>query len=317
MKTTFIILFTSLLISGPIYAQNKTTDWSSVDFIDKYKVNLKIPGSTGKALHKGKIFISHYGLDQAVKMNGSNSTAGSAMYNTVQFGGISREAYQKLVDELYADLVQKLQNAGFEISEGTEVIKSDFAKKNEGDKYHIGKSSGQPQPDKAGILDGGIPGYGAWAVKEGLNFEPDNINVYYTTKRIPGNFYIKTVQKTGINLMSVDYYLSFASFEKGRGYKSISLETHPALGVNPAVLFIPTSGYPSFQMKKGPIWGNSGWDDGIYTKKDNKDDAELLGLAWSTDYVMLAKEAEYIAEVKSIIENFQTDFVNELKKQTE
>jgi hypothetical protein len=249
-------------------------------------------------------------------LKGSERSATKSVFSEVQFGGVDQAAFQQMVNECYKDFVDQLSAAGLDITNGDELMATDYAQDimNNGKKNDFaGKSPGKPFETKKRIDEGGIAGYGVWSVTRGLNFQPENVNELTTSRRILGNFYNKFIQKEHVNLIQVSYNITFASFDGGRGYKDVSLATKPLLSVNPQVAIYSASGWPTVEMKKGPVFGNDGWSVGLEKIKDNQDDAFLLGLARSADYVLTVDPGKYLPEIKDIIMNYQKALVAEIK----
>ncbi len=295
--------------------KNEKTDWSKVDFIKDYKVKFKIPGAAKKSLNSNPTFITDYSINNALRMKGSESNAKGTVHSEVFFAGIPQDKFQAMVDELYQDFQNELTKAGITLSDGEKELQSDYAmKQKEKDKNFVGKTGSEPSHQEAGLLDGGIPGYGVMFVKEGVSFRPVGKNTYVAGGKINGNFYQKLSSQENVNLLSIGYNITFASFEGSRGYKSARLETSPALSIQPYITLINPKGAFSFiSVGGGPIWGNGGWDLGLKETELNK--LEYFGLATSAKYAVEADPDKYIAEVKSIIENFQINLVKALKEQ--
>lgn len=314
MKAKILMIF-SIFLTLSVLAQK---GWDDVDFSDEYKAKFKIKGGTAKALKKNKTFVNGYTISQATTMKGSEKTASKAVYSEVSLSGLENEAYQEMADELYREFIDALQAAGLQVTDGEDVMASDYVKdriaKDKNDEY-IGSTGDNPAYDgKKKITEGAIPGYGVFGVLNDVSFPPRNKNIYLTSSIIKsGNFYGKLAQKEEFNLLEVHYYVSFATFDGGRGYKDIKLATEPNLAVSVSVSLVTSGGWGEITYKDMPVWGGSDWSEGIGTTKDNKSDAEFLGLARSAEYQIEANQEKYLSEVKAIISNLQKDMVEGIK----
>ena len=315
MKTT-ILLFAGILISGFAIGQK---DWSNVDFADEYKLKVKIRNKSAKMLKNNKTFVNEYTVSQATTMKGNERSATKGVFSEVAFSGIDNEAYQQMVDELYLNLVKELENAGLQISNGDEVLASDYARKRlKKDKKNefVGNTGENPAYEgKMKFTDGAILGYGAWAVTRDVSFPPTNKNRLVSNNRVTyGLFYQNASKDSEANLLGLHFYVAFANFDGGRGYKDIKLETEPALSVNAQVQLTTANGaFNKVFFKKLPAWGSTEWSEGIEKGKDNKHMAEFLGLARSAEFEITANSEKYLSEVKSIIGKMQKDIVAAIK----
>ncbi|MFC0876732.1 hypothetical protein ACE01N_09060 [Saccharicrinis sp. FJH2] len=317
MRSTMLVC-TGLLLSGITFAQ---TDWSKVDFAEKYKLEVKIPGKAAKSLEKNKTFVNSYVVSQATTMKGSEKSATKAVYSEVSLAGLDNATYQIMVNELYQDFVKDLKRAGIIVTNGDDAIASDYAQKRLDkikDSEFIGKTGDNPAYEgKKKITDGAIPGYGAWAVTRDVSFPPSNANQYTSSNIVTsGLFYQNMATKENFNLLSIHFYVAFANFEGGKGYKSINLATKPVMSVNAQVMLMaPGGAYGKIFFKKLPVWASTTWSEGIVKGKDNKDMSDFLGLARSADYEVTANSEAYVNELKSIIKKLQADIVSEIKAQ--
>jgi hypothetical protein len=315
MKKT-IILLVSFCVTLSSFGQK---DWSKVNFTDDYKGKVKISGAASKALKNNKTFVNAFTVSQATLMTGSKTTSTKGVFSEVSLAGIDNGLYQVMVDELYQNFIQELKEVGLDITSGEEFIASDFVqkrlakiKKNE----LIGPIGNKTMVEgKKKITEGSIPGYGAWAVTSDVTFFPKDVNVYTNDSYLQvGNFFMKPAPKEKTNLLSVRYYVAFASFEGKRGYKDISLATNPVLSVSVNVQLTTTNlSGNEISYSKMPVWGSSNWSQGIVKGKDNKNTAEFLGLARSAEYEITADPEKYISELKAIITNLQKDIVSGIK----
>lgn len=122
-----------------------------------------------------------------------------------------------------------------------------------------------------------------------------------------GLFYQNLALQNNVSLIAVYYNVTFAAFDGGRGYKTSRLETKPALTIQPTVVIDGVA----ITFKELPIWGNNDWSLGLTETDLNK--LEYFGLATSGEYALNADPDKYIAEVKAIISNFQSDLLKALK----
>ncbi len=317
MRTMKFLLAVLLLgIFSPItFAKDKKgekVNWENVDFVNDYKIKFKL-ASASKSLKETSVFITDYSVNNALRMKGSESNAKGTVHSEVFFGGIPQNKFQAMVEELYQHFQAELTKAGIQLSDGEKEINSEYAnKQKENEKNFIGKTGNETYHQKAGIAEGSIPGYAVLFVKEGVSFRPVNKNVYIAGNKIYANFYQKLATQENVNLLNLSYNITFAGFEGSRGYSSARLETQPLLSILPVLTLVNPKGSFSFiSIENGPIWGNEGWSLGIKETDLNK--LDYFGLATSADYAIEADPDKYIAEVKAIIMNFQTDLVAALK----
>jgi len=315
MKTTLLILV-SILITGSLIAQK---NWDNVDYAKDYKRKVNISGSSAKSLKQNRTFIAGYTISQATYMKGSNTTATSGIHAKAGLGGLDNESYLLMVEELYREFVMELEAAGLEITDGEDVLATEFVQakiaKNKKDEF-IGSTGNNPiEEGKKKVSDGSIPGYGAWAVHRDVSFQPRNKNIYQTTNILKwGNFNLKLAAKEKCNLILINFYVSFASFDGSRGYKDIKLETNAVMAVSVRVsMFSASGGKTEIYYKDLPVWGGDDWNLGFNTTKNNASDAEAFGLALSTEYQISADPEKYMKEARSIIGNLQKDIVNGIK----
>lgn len=317
MTTKNLFTALALLISLSLFSQK---NWSKYDYSKEQKAKFSIKGSSAKSLKNNKTFIAGYTISQATTMKGSQRGATKSVFSEVSLGGLSNEQYQQMVDDLYNKFIEELNNSGLQITEGEDVLKTEYVKgkleKDRKDEY-IGSTGDNPAYDgKKKIQEGAMPGYGAWAVTRDVSFPPRNKNIYLTSNIIKsGNFYGKLSNKENYNLLIVNFYVSFASFDGGRGYKDIKLATKPVMAVSVKInLVTPNGAYNKLYYKDLPLWAGASWSEGIVKTKDNKSTSEFLGLARSADYSITANSEKYITELKEIIDGFQKDIAKNIKE---
>jgi hypothetical protein len=311
-KILFTTMFCLILIQN-IQAKkdekSENTKWDNVDFIDKYKGKIKVSGAAKKALSKNPVFVRDYTISNAMAMKGSESNAKGTVHSEVFFGGIPKDSFQKMVEELYAQFETEISGAGLNVVNGDELLQSAWAVKKAGDKDSwVGKTGNDPIDVKGKTMDGGvIQGFGVWGVREAVYFRPADKNVYMTNKKVFGTFYQNLSVQNDVSLIAVYYNITFASFDGGRGYSSAVLETKPNLTIQPTVVIDGVT----ISFGDLPIWGNNDWSLGI--AETDLDKLEYFGLTTSAEYAIKADPEKYIAEVKAIISNFQTDLIQALK----
>lgn len=317
MKTR-ILMLGCLLTAGTLFAQK---DWSKVDFTEEYKGKVKMNKASVQSLQDNKTFVNGYAISQATVMKGSEKSATKAVFSEVALAGINNEDFQQMVDELYKEFIQDLADAGMKPTEGEDVLATDYVQeklaKAKNDEY-IGSTGNSPAYDgKKKIQDGSIPGYGAWAVMRDVSFPPRNKNIFQTSNILKsGNFYLKLATKEGYNLLSVNFYITFASFDGGKGYKDVKLSTQPVMSVSASISLVNASGGSCWvSYDKMPVWASADWSEGMTKGKDNKSDAEFLGLARSAEYEITANSDKYLAEARDIISNLQKDIVKLLSSE--
>jgi len=298
-----------LAIATPVlFAQNS-------NFSEKHKGKFKIPGASVKSLKKNPLFVNSYRVYQATTMKNSNIKHGeAAVHAEVALTGINKAAYQKVVNELHNDLIEKLKNAGFNVTNGEAFMNSPLVQKkkeNPGKKDDVGNTGmAEPIPGKNIIKDGAWHGYRVLFVTRDLLFKPQNTNVFTTENIIKlGNFLQKPSTKESTNLLSVTYTVTYASFDKGRGYKSVNISVNPVLAVAVSITLVtPNGAYNKVYYEKLPVWLTGDWTEGVF--KTAERNGEFWGLSNSADFEINARSDEYLAELKKTIEAIQTDFVN-------
>lgn len=307
-KLTITLLTLALLMAFQSHAQK---DWSNVDFSKEYDATFKINGKTSKSLTSNKTFVRSYEIGQATLMKGSETSSalqsGSSktVYSRATLVGINQDDYQQMVDDLYKELMDGLTSAGFKMTDGADVVASAYAKKQlakGSDKIHIGSTGSSPTYEgKKPVDSNSIFGYnaGAGAVLKDVTFPPRDKNIYVTKKKIYGNFYQYLADKEGYNLLSINFYVSFAAFDGGHGYKDVKLSTQPVLSLKSAITLTNPKGYGYISYKKD-IWASNDWAKDIRKIK-------------SGEYEIVADSDAYIAEVKTIISNLQKDIINNIK----
>jgi hypothetical protein len=313
MKRMRFIYFTVVLLWVNFALAQKSIDWTTVDFADEYKIKAKISGSASKSLTSDPTFVNDYFLTQATLMKGS-SQAGTlqkqdvgSVFAEASLGGVSKEAIQEMVDELYVEFVEELKAIGLTITDGDELINSEFAQdKNDKDKNLIGKTGNEPLFDKVSVMEGSD-------IKEQMIFRPEDKNIYATSKTVYGNFYMKPSMKLGINMISIGYVVRFAAFDdKKKGLSKNTLTTTAALSIQPVIMIYNSKGAASWISVEKQIWGNNDWSEGLVETASR--DGSYMGLSSSAEYAIGAMEDKYIAELKSILSNLQKDIVGVLKE---
>lgn len=313
MKVIFLSLLTLIII------QSSAKDWSNIDFFEDYKFKVRLKGKADDDMAKYPTFINKYSIGQATVMSGSDTKGERGIFSEINLVGINRQQYFELTNKLYLEFVAELNSVGLKIVEGNEFLQTEYVQdqiQDNDDKEFVGKL--EPNQlivaDKAGILEGSIPLYPAWAVKEDVRFYPEEKNVYFSTKTIPGNFYFKAAKKSETNLLSIDYNITFASFDSDRGYKSRTLNTNAVIAINVTGSIISArNGYGNIYFDGDAIWGSGNWVEYIGKTKDNKNTAEFLGIARSAEYIVEANPEKFINEVYQIISNLQKAIAKGIK----
>lgn len=316
-----ILLFFAILLVASTQAQ---TDWSKVDFTKEYNGKTKLNGKAINSLKSNKTFVTSYDINQSIVMKGAQTSSGlqsgnqKSVFAEASLEGVDREAYQKMSNELYKELLDGLLGTDLIITDGEDVLDTKSAQKRMGKndkKIIIGNSGENPSHErKKDLTTNSIIGYapGAGATLRDISFPPSNKNSYLITKTVYGNFYNDIVLKEKYNLMFVNYYVSFAAFDGGNGYKKAVLETKPVIAVKVNLGLMTVGGKVEWSYEK-EIWAGDDWVKEMGKVKDNQGTAEFWGLARSADYAVVADSDKYLAEVGSIISNLQKDMVKNLK----
>jgi ACT domain-containing protein len=321
-RTFFIYLLVLLLISFKANAQ----DWNTVNFGEKYKGQFKMKGKSAKMLTKHKVFVNNFEVKQAVIAKGSQTTSAlqsgkrKSIYSTVGLVGVSKEAYQQMVNNLHNQFVEELKAIGLDITNGDDVLNLPYVKKQiaKGKKSTIAGNTGNTMgyQGKKKINSDRIIGYpnGTAAVKNDYSFVPQNVNRCINTNMIKSGIFYQKITDQGFNFLNVRYYVNFVSFNGSRGYKDIKIASVPVISVNVEVDYNgPKGAWQVFNYKKDIYSTNESWVKGMRKVKDNSADANFFGLASSFGYEVEADSEAYLAELESILTNLQKDIVKNLK----
>ncbi len=305
MKLSIVLL--ALLLASQTFAQK---DWSKVDFIKEFKGDKKIQGAVAKSLRENPTFINDYELSQSALMKGS-SQAGTlqkqgvgSVFSEAVLAGVSPEALQALSNELYQNFASELEKAGLKLTNGDALLQSKHARgQKSGKNVFVGKADGNYIFEKVGMSD---PMY--YSIRERYIFRPDGINVFSSSKVTSGLFYQKLASQENVNLISISYRIDFADFSGShKGLSKNSLTTSGGLAIVPKISIVNPKGSYSWLVFKENIYGNNDWATGLVKKKSN--DGSYFGLSSNADYAVVADEAKYIDEIRSIILNLQKDIV--------
>lgn len=295
-----IFLFLSL---GALAQKGKSTDWSKTNFADEYKLNLsKYSGGVAKELQKSPVFVCDYKMLQYVQQKSANQKGGGpTVFAEAVLGGVEKEAYQKLTDELYDHLVSELKKAGLKIADGEAVIKSETAQKvADGKKEYAVDYPGGVENEKA-------LGTGEYAI-----FRPRRPQ-YFSTKKIPGTFYMKLARKEDVNLIYTTYTFTFAGFDRSRGYSSKRTSVGPYLTVNINMsITTPKGKWTVATFKKAPIVANNSWSQGV--EKTSEHDGSYWGLSSKGSFTIHADQEKFLAEIKGMVKGAQEAMVAGLKE---
>ena len=308
LKANLIILLVLLAIQS-----QAQTDWSTVDFTKAFKAKSKIPGSATKSLQTNPVFVNDYYLTQASLMKGS-SHAGTiqkqgvkSVFAEAALAGVSPEALQALIEELYGLFVADLKSIGLNVTDGNNVMQSKYVlSKAQKKNVMIGKSDGQYIYDKSPAID-----MSGSDIKEQYIFRPKDNNVF-TTFKIPGTFYQNLAAKEKINLISIGYVVRFAQFKGTHsGTSKNTLTTTAGLMITPVITLTNPKGSFAWITYDKNIYGNNDWSKGLI--KTGSRDGSALGLSSSADYAIDADQEKYLNELKMLITYLQKDIVKQLK----
>jgi len=286
---------------------------------EELKGKFKINNASAKSLKKNKTFINDFTISQATKMKGSERTATKSVFSEVTLSGLETDAYQEMVNQMYKSMITELEKAGLQITNGDDVIQSDYAQKRiekDSNNEAIGNiESNTVTEGKKKVTEGMMPGYPAIAVTSDVSVRPENKIVYQTSSILKaGNFYQKLATKEDFNLLNIHFFVSFANFDGGRGYKDVKLETEPVMAVDVQITLITPKGGSQIYYKKD-AWGTGNWSKGIGKVKDNESTADWLGLARSADFVIDANQEEFLNELKQILNAYQRDIAAGIKEE--
>jgi len=297
-----LLIFTITLSVVSVTAQKKK-DWQKIDMGKEYGVDFTKFKSVSKSLKSSPTFIADYKIQQFFEQKGSNHKGGGAtMYSTVGLSGISQEAYQITIDELYANLFEELKNIDLEMADGEKVVNSATAQSMHDGKKNISEiHSGR-------LADGKIDGAGKYAIYRPMAPQ------YYTNKKIYGTYYLKLAKKEDVNMFMVSYTVTFAGFDASRGKSSKYLSTGPYMTVRLDMsINTPKGSYSIIYFKDAPIEANNDWSLGI--NKDAEKDGSFWGISSSYDYTLMADEEKFLTELSSIIKGMQKAIAEEMKNE--
>ena len=317
MKTKIVLL--CMFISGTIFAQK---NWDTYNFEKEHKRKVTVKGASAKSLKANKTFIARYEIGQAIFMKGTQRSSNSSdMFSKISLGGLNNDGYQKMVNELHQEFEKELTNIGLKLTTGEDVIATATAqkliKKNK-PAYKIGNIGDKTVTEgKKKVTEGSIPKYPVGAVVRDVKFQPTNKVVYYTDHVLKNGLMNQNMTtKEKVNLVTAQYFVTFASFDGGKGYKKITLSTKPILAVGVKfTIMTPGAKMVYVIYDKLPIWGSTDWSKGIVETKDNEGMSTFLGLARSTGYAVEANPELFLKEVKTIISALQKDIVKAVKQE--
>lgn len=306
---------TVLIVAMFLVTQTQAqTNWDKVNFEKEYKMKVKIPGSASKSLAKYPTFVNDYYITQASLMKGS-SHAGTlqkqgvkSVFAEAALAGVSPEALQALIDDLYQNFVSELEGIGLTITSGDELMNTKYVLgKKEKKNSLIGKNDGKPVYDKKAIDLSGSD------IKEKYHFRPGGNNVFASTGGIAGNFYNNLSAKESVNMISIGYVLRFASFDgKKSGLSKNSLTTTPELSITPVFQLVNPKGSFSWITYDKPVKGDNAWSKGL--AETSSRDGSFWGLSSSSDYAIQADEAKYINELRAMVMGLQKNLAKTIKE---
>ncbi len=311
MKTLVLILIFSIG-TNHIFSQ---TDWSNINFSEQYKASGKVSKKNIKSLKSGDVFVNKYVIGQATIMKGSEASSTKYIYAQASLTGLNQNDYQQMVDDLYQEFLQELHKYGVKTTDGAEIMKLPSVQnklKKQKKNQHIGSTGNHPAYEGNNFVLQPVDQsfYPVSYVKNDVSFLPRNINVFYSDSRTTSYLFLKKlIEKDKIPTISIRYNVSFAQFDSSKGYKSVELTTKPAMVVNASIYI---NGYHSGITYKKAIWAGNIWAKGMVKTKDNQDLSENLGLARSAGYSIQVNSDQYLAELRSIISNFQKDIVKHI-----
>ena len=296
MKTNFsILLFVCLFVSTAFSQAN----WQAVDYTKEYKGTFKIPKASVKSLKANPIFVNSYSIVQTTSMSGSNKKGGGAVHSGVSLTGVNQADYQTLLNEMYLDLMNKLNAEGMKTTNGDDALSTGYAKKQiakESKSQFIGNSKNAKPLVK----------------NKTITFYPQNVNQYVSNNLMKMGVFYQKLADEGYNLLVIKYTIQFATFQTSSGYKNISINTKPDLAIFVEVMMLtPNGAYNKIYYSKQPIWAGDDWAQGIY--KTSERNGEFWGLANSADYQILANSDEYLNRIRAVIQGLQTDIIKGIK----
>jgi len=297
----------------PLLTLAQDKDWEAVDFVDDYKVKYKISGGAAKELMKNPTFINDYSISQATLMKGSSQPGTlqkqgtGAVFAEAVLGGVSKEAFQAMVEECHEHFKSQLEAIGFNLTDGKDVVNSKFAQKKKGKKKTlIGQTPDEPIFEKIGFIQGSD-------IKEVLHFRPKNQYVAASWKDV-STIVFRLSGKADVNTISINYKVRFANFEGiKKGLSENILKTQAGLSIIPTIEIINPKGKKSMVFVKKRIYGGNSWAKGMV--KTSEKDGDWLGLSSSADYALAADSDAFIRELKSIIIAFQNDLIKGLEEE--
>jgi len=297
------ILISIFILSVVIVTAQKHKDWQKIDIGKEYGVNFTKFKSVSKSLKNSPAFIADYKIQQYIEQKGSNHKGGGAtMFSTVGLSGISQDAYQATINELYADLFSKLEGIGLEMADGEKVVNSTNAQS-----IHDGKKN-ISEVHSGRLADGKIEGIGKYAIYHPMAPQ------YYTNKKIYGTYYQKLAKKEDVNMFMVNYTVTFAGFDASRGKSSKYLSTGPYMTISIQMSIITPKGkYSILSFKKQPIEANNDWS--LEIDKDAESDGSYWGISSSYDYTLKADEEKFLTELSLIIKGMQKAITDEMKNE--
>ncbi len=304
MKKIFFLtmLLSMIVLISVAQKKNKSQapaviDWTSYDFTKHF--TLKNGGGKKIFGDNKRLFISNFQINQTIVANGKQTGSSNLAKMTVGMTPIDVNAYQELVNKLYARLTEQLKAEGYELVSDEEVANSEFAKE-----QHNGKTV-FCQYAKDVAYDKDQNG------NQILYLWPTNKFIVSNTKTVLGTWPSKFGKALDANIISVVLIVNPVSFDGSRrsGYKG-----GPSIEAD-AVLTIFPYCYATNEKAGFAVWGthaggNSNWvgPKGM-TKTDNS--TNVFGSVKGT-YVIDVNQDAYLSEVEKLGGGLSEGFVKAL-----
>lgn len=316
-KATLITLIIFLWAVGFAQKTYQEVDYGKI-------VKAKI-GSAKKVLKTKRIFISDFVVRQVTAVSASAQgfgglTGGSSKASVaLALSGVRAGAYQKIVDDLYQEVVTELEDLGFEIMSDQEAVEA-FNRLNLGKKIIAKPSEGEPKylTKKAEALAELRPSNKICIYRDqsrlnsGAEFLSDNAD------RKIGR---KLSKELDAAVMTFEFRIGLAGIKtRNSVVTSISkVKAYPMLMVTmESLIFGPRASEVGWIYTKKSIDGINYWVENLGKKgmvKSVADGTRTGYMGWAKTEMtspIIAREAEFLKEVKGILSNLDKQIIKSI-----
>lgn len=292
-----IILFALVSISAMCYAQKKKdkvkppTDWATYDYSKTFSYK---NGGGKKDIGKLKrVFIADFSVNQVVTAVGKQTGSTNFAKMTVGLSGIDVKAYQQMVTELYQQAIAQLKAEGYEVLTEEEVAKNSFLVDD------IGKDGGL----FVNHVNEELTSYKEFG-NEVVAIRPLGKFAARNTKVTAGIWYNKLGKALNAHAISIALNVNFMVFDGSR-MGGARIEGTPLINSYAGMMWTNSNGgmwvFPGDAMYGNNFWSKSGINE-------TNSSTTIFGSAKSA-YVVEASQAEYLAEIRGMLNGVTTTFI--------